>query len=55
MRALPVTEPEQEIELLVATGAAIDRAAGGADATDLRTVSQGGVEALIESLHAHEH
>ena len=38
MRALPITEPEQEIGLIVATSAAIDRAAAGPDADYLRAV-----------------
>ena len=54
-RAPNLTEPEQEIGLIVATSAAIDRAAAGPDAADLRAVCQGGVDALLESLRGDEH
>ena len=54
VRAMPVYEQEQELELDMAHAGLLDRNAAHADASDMAVVSEGGVDALLERMYIDE-
>ena len=54
VRAMPVYEQEQELEIDMAHAGLLDRTAAHADTSDMAIVAEGGVEALLERMYIDE-